>query len=192
MNAQTILTRIERDAREAGAATLREARARAEALEQVSEARVEAARSAAIEQARRDAIELDDRMLRMAKLDSRKALLAAKREVLDQAFAEALARMQAMPADAARAFGMRLLLDAAKGGETLIADENSAWCDAAFVAEANTKLPGGGVTLSKETRALGGGFLLLRGGMEINCSFPAALDVERMRLEAEVAELLFT
>ena len=38
---------------------------------------------------------------------------------------------------------------------------------------------------------LGGGFLLARDGMEVNCSFPAALEAQRPELEAEVASMLF-
>lgn len=195
MNAQSILTRIEQDAREAAAQILRDARAKADAMQKASEAKIERERSEALEQARREALELDDRMQRMAKLDVRKALLAAKRQVLDEAFAKALSKLQAMPDGDAKAFGMRLLLGAAQGDERVVPDEASAWCDAAFIKEANAKLTEagrpGGLTLAPETRKLGGGFVLLRGGMEVQCTYVAALEAGRMDMEADIAALLF-
>lgn len=196
MNADAILKRIEQDARQAAEETLNEAKARAEAIKASYEKKLHAADEAALEQARRDSLALDDRMQRMAELDARKALLADKRAVLDEAFAAALRKMQAMPANKAKAFGLKVLLEAAGGNETVVADKDSAWCDEAFVAEANKALAAAGragkLTLSAEKQALGGGFLLLSGGMEVNCSFPAALQAQRAELEAEVASMLFS
>lgn len=195
MNAQGILDRIEQDAREAAAALIKEAQDKAKELMNVSEGRVERSQREALDQARRDAVALDDRMQRMAKLDARKALLADKRGVLDEAFARAQDLMAAMPEDQARAFGLSMLLDSAAGDETLVPDAASAWCDQAFVDAANAALKSAGkpgtVKLSAERRNLGGGFVLTRGGMEINCSFPAALEARRTDIEAEVAAALF-
>lgn len=195
MNADGILQRIEQDAREAAAAMLREAQLKAEEIRAASDARIERGREAAMEQARGDALALDDRMGRMAKLDARKDLLAAKRGVLDDAFSMALDKMAAMPEDKARAFGLSMLLSSAAGEEVVIPDAASSWCDAAFVASANAALVKAGkpgkLTLSPLKRNLGGGFVLERGGMEVNCSFAAALDARRMDIESEVAAKLF-
>lgn len=195
MNAQGILTRIENDAREAAAGILRDAQRRADEMRALSDEKIEKARAAAQDQARRDAAALDDRMQRMARLDARKELLAAKRVVLEEAFEAALEKMTAMPDQDARAFGMTLLLSAASGNETVIADSGSAWCDARFLEAANAKLreqgKQGALTLSMETRKLGGGFVLERNGMQINCSYQAALEGRRMDIEAEIAALLF-
>ncbi len=196
MNADAILKRIEQEARQAADAALSEARARADALQASCQTKLAQEDEAAMERARKDALALDDRMQRMAELDARKALLREKRIVLDEAFALALKKMQAMPAAQAKRYAMAVLLDAARGDETLIADADSAWCDAAFVREANVALAAAGregkLRLSGEKRALGGGFLLVRGGMEVNCSFEAAIAARRLELEAEVASLLFS
>ncbi len=195
MNAQPILARIEKDARDAAAELLREAQNRAEALRKASESKIEAGRAAAMEQARKDAVALDDRMDRMAKLDARKALLASKRTVLDEAFAKALEKMRAMPESQAKDFGLTQILEVAQGDETLVPDASAKWCNQQFVDEANEALKKvskqAKLTLSKEPRALGDGFLLLRHGMEINCSYQAALETRRLDMEAEIAALLF-
>lgn len=195
MNAESILERIDQGSRETTAGILREAQAKAEAIRKASEEKIAAGRENALEQARLEALALDDRMRRMALLDARKAMLAVKREVLDEAFTSALKKMEAMSDEQARAFGLALLLEAAHGDETLETGDAIAWCDQSFVDEANAALQAvgrlGTITLSSQTRRVSSGFVLIRGGMEINCSFAAALESRRTDLEAEVAGLLF-
>lgn len=195
MNADAILKRIEQDARQAAEATMNDARKRAETVAASWQEKLSKEDAEAMERARKDALALDDRMQRMAELDARKALLADKRTVLDEAFALALEKMQAMPANKARAFALKMLLASARGDETVVADSQCMWLDASFIDEANRALKAAGregrLTLSAEKKQLGGGFLLARDGMEVNCSFPAALEAQRPELEAEVASMLF-
>ena len=136
-----------------------------------------------------------DRMLRMAELDQKKALLSVKRQVIDLAFADALERMAAMGAEQKREYIEKLLLASAQGGEELIPSaEDKALFDPAFMARLNAQLQKAGkaaVTLSSQDRPLGGGFVLKQGGLEINCAFSAVLSQARSALEAEVAAVLF-
>lgn len=195
MNADAILKRIEQDARSAAETTLNDARKRAEATAAAWKEKLDKEDAEAMERARKDALALDDRMQRMAELDARKALLADKRRVLDEAFALALEKMQAMPANKAKAFALKMLLASARGDETVVPDADCKWLDITFIDDANKALRAAGRTgrlsLANETRQLGGGFLLTRDGMEVNCSFPAALEAKRPELEAEVASMLF-
>ena len=195
MNADAILKRIEQDARQSAEATMDDARKRAEALSAARREKLSQEDEAAMAQARKDALALDDRLQRMAELDARKALLAEKRRVLDEAFALALEKMRKMPAARAKEFALRTLLESAQGDETVVADQDSAWLDDAFIAEANKARAASGregkLTLSNEKKALGGGFLLTHDGMEVNCSFPAVLSARRLELEADVASALF-
>ena len=133
-------------------------------------------------------------MLRMAELDQRKALLAAKRAVMDEAFDLALEKMIAMPAAQARAYNLKLLCTLARGGDQLVVGTPApAWLDDSFLEEANRALEqaGGGLTLSPDQPALKGGFVLRREGMELNCSYEALLKTRRLALEGEVAGILF-
>ena len=104
MNADAILKRIEQDARQSAEATMDDARKRAEALSAARREKLSQEDEAAMAQARKDALALDDRLQRMAELDARKALLAEKRRVLDEAFALALEKMRKMPAARAMTF----------------------------------------------------------------------------------------
>ena len=166
MNADAILKRIEQDARQSAEATMDDARKRAEALSAAGVKSFPRGRTRRWAQARKDALALDDRLQRMAELDARKALLAEKRRVLDEAFALALEKMRKMPAARAKEFALRTLLESAQGDETVAADKDSAWLDDAFIAEANKALAASGregkLTLSNEKKGLGGGFLLAR------------------------------
>ena len=50
---------------------------------------------------------------------------------------------------------------------------------------------GGSLTLSGETRAMDGGFVLLYGGIEENCTVRALFDARREALQDQVHALLF-
>lgn len=195
MNAEAITAKILEDARAQAAAALSEAQHKADDLRRRDEAAIEQKRQESEVQADRQAAELRDRMLRMAELDQKKALLSVKRQVIDLAFADALQRMAAMGADQKKDYIEKLLLDSAQGGEELIpSGEDKALFDPAFMARLNAQLQKAGkaaVTLSGQTRPLGGGFVLKQGGLEINCAFSAVLSQARSALEAEVAGVLF-
>lgn len=196
MDAQSIVDRIDRDARAYSTALLQEAKQKAAAIQDASERKIAKEREATLAQTERDITALEDRMQRMALLEARKQDLSAKRAVLDEAFQKTLEKMLNMSQADARAFGLSMLLSCAMGNETVIPDRSSAWCDAAFVSAANSALVKAGkpgqITLSSQKRDVGGGFVLARDGMEINCSFKAAIDTQRLELEAEVATLLFS
>lgn len=195
MNAEAITLKILEDARAQAAQVLRDAHQRADELQAQGDARIETRRLESEAQAEKQADELRDRMLRMAELDQKKALLAAKREVIDQAFEDAGRRMEEMDGAAKKVFMERLLLGSAEGGEEIIPDEKDRGLfDAAYMAHLNgalEKAGKGSVTLSKKSRDLGGGFVLKKGGLEINCAFEAVLRQMRPALEAEVADVLF-
>lgn len=195
MNAEAITLKILEDARAQAAQVLRDAHQRADELQAQGDAQIEARRLESEAQAEKQADELRDRMLRMAELDQKKALLAAKREVIDQAFEDAGRRMEEMDGAAKKAFMGKLLLGSAEGGEEIIPDEKDRGLfDAAYMAHLNDALEKAGkqgVTLSPKSRDLGGGFVLKKGGLEINCAFDAVLRQMRPALEAEVAGVLF-
>ena len=196
MNVQSILDRIGQDAKAAAEATLAQARERAEQMKAQALRAREKAREEALDQARAQAAEAARRMRVMAGLDARKEDLADKRALLDEVFALALSQMNEMPGAQARAHGLQMLLSFSAGGETVIPSVLSPWCDAAFIEEANAALRKagrpGGLSLSQERRDLpSGGFVLHKGGMEMNCTYRAMLETARSGLEAEVAARLF-
>lgn len=196
MNAQAILAKIDEEAREAAATLLREAGERAEAIRAASEERIAKSKEQTLSQAKAEAAALEQRMYRMAQLDERKHLLAAKRQLIDKAFQSALAKMENMPMQTARAFLLSLVKESASGQETLvIGAKHDAWYNPDFLEEANQALIAlgkpGQLTAAPEKRTGCTGFLLASSGMEINCTFEALLEAKRLEMEAEVAAILF-
>lgn len=195
MKADTIIAKIMEDARQSASQTMTDAQARCELLHEEHAKAVQAQLESAMAQARKDCAELRDRMLRVAELDQRKEQLAMKRSVIDAVFDEALANMRRMSPDTARRFIEKLILESAEGGESVVvSEEDKDVFGAEFIAEINGKLAAAGkaeICLAGETRQLGGGVLLSRGGMEINLTYSAVLREQRPALEAEVAAMLF-
>lgn len=197
MNVQPILDRIEQDARADASAILEKAKKRAHSIEEQANEALQRAREEMVENARLQVLEQSKRMISMAELDARKEDLRHKRLLLDEAFSTALIKMNEMPAEKARAYGLSVLLSTSSGDEMVIASTQSPWCDEAFIKEANAALLSAGkkgqLALAQEQAALGsGGFLLRRTGMEMNCTYQAMVEMARPALEAEVAALLFS
>lgn len=196
MNAEPITQKILEDARAAAAATLSAANERAALTRKKAADEMSAKREQVMNQMRLDCVELRSRMLRMAELDQRKLMLAAKREVIDQAFEDALGRMRKMPDEERAAYMQRLLMESAGGDEEIIpSSEDAHLFTPAFMQEINARMKQigrlGALRMATETREMGGGFVLRKGGMEINCSFFAVLSQSKPQLEAEVAGILF-
>ncbi len=196
MNIDAIVGKIAEDARAGAEQTLTAARGKAEALQNAAEQQAQAQREAAEQAAKAQAEELRDRMLRMAALEQRKAQLSAKRAEIDRAFERALEMMRAMPEQDAEALHLRLLMGNARGDEQLLIDaaDVSRFGDA-FMKRANEALVKAGkpgkLTLSNAHRPIGGGFILCRDGLEVNCGYEALLREARGDLEGEVAAILF-
>lgn len=194
MKADTIAQRIVEDARKAAKEALDAANVRAGEMRRAAEAEAEARRAQALERAKADAAEQRERMMRMAELDQRKAMLAMKREMIDSAFDKALEVLIGMPVEQARALNERLLLESARGEmELVIAEADAAVFSAEFLKGVNQKLgeKGARVRLSETRKRERGGFILRQGGMEINCEYRAVVEQLRPSLEADVAQMLF-
>ena len=54
------------------------------------------------------------------------------------------------------------------------------------------KVMGGALVLSEETRDINGGFILIYGGIEENCSFQAMFNSRKDELSDKVHEVLFS
>ena len=192
MNALTICERILSDARQEAQQELSAAREKAAAIRAGFEAQAQADREQALQRARQESEEQRNNMLRMAQLDEKKLDLAMKREVLDEAFESVVQAMCQLDDDRARDFVEGLLLEAAEGECAIVVREEDAHLyDEAFLNRVNGKLQGAHVTLAEERRTIRGGFVLVSGGMEINCAYDAVVLQARSALEAQAAQALF-
>lgn len=148
-------------------------------------------------QAKLDSVEYERRILAVAELDARKRELAAKHEVLDEAFSEAMRRLEQMPDQEYRNIYLRIVLPGiVKGIEKIApAASDAGRLGQAFVDMLNATLmqagKTAGVSLDAPRQDIKTGCVLCDGGMEIDFSSVAVLRNVRERAEGEIARVLF-
>ena len=196
MSLESILEHISKEVEAQRDEILKDAREKREAmLEQAREtARKEA--QALEQRGQDDARARHERIVTLARLESRKRLLAAKQKVMESAFSEALRSLADLPRPQYLELLKGMLLASASGTEEVILSRRDR--DALgeeLVREGNRTLEAasrpGQLRLSAETREITGGFILAGDRVEVNMSFDSALGRVREELEPEVAAVLF-
>ncbi|NLO85840.1 MAG: hypothetical protein GX096_10505 [Clostridiales bacterium] len=196
MNAQTILQKIEDDARLAAQQAGIDAKNNVQEIQTSSIKRIEQMRDQMVKQASVESEALAERMRRMAGLEMRKELLHQKREVMDQAFEDAKVQLCSTEPKQAYKFLLEQAASVAQGDEELIiGEDHPQWFSDEFVSELNSMLKAAGkpaqVTYQSKKRSGVTGAILSRGGTEVFCTFEAMLESMRSNLEAEIAQILF-
>lgn len=168
-------------AAENAAAILRDCQAQADAAAQDSAQRAAAQAAAHLEH-----------LNGSSHLACRQRVLAAKQQLIDEAFARTAQALAALPQAEYVDLLASLAAENGSGDEELLlskADRDAV--GAAVVEAANAKKPGAAFRLSEETRDTGGGLVLRRGRVELNCSFTEKLRQLRQEESSSVAKLLF-
>lgn len=144
------------------------------------------------QRSRQDAEALVERRISGNTMDKGKALLSAKQECIDEAFALAAKKLCELPAEEYAALLAKIVAAAGVGDEELIFSAADAEAvGKAVVQQANALKEGAAFTLSDETRELDGGVVLKRGDVEVNCGFATQLRLLRQTMAADVAAILF-
>lgn len=190
---EKILDRIRDDAQAEADRILAEARSEAADITAAYEARARSEAAEILARGEKAAAQREERLTSVAQLECRKAQLAARQEVVDEAFGLALTKLLALPPEEYAALLVRLAVQAAPngGGKLIFSPSDRARVGKAVVLTANKKLGGGQLTLSGETRPMRGGFVLSNGAVEVNCTFDALIRLERTALAGQVAKVLF-
>lgn len=201
MGVDKIVAKLIADAEAEAARILEEAEREAEEIRKRAEEEAEAAKRPILQAAEKEAERRRRQHLALASLWARNKVLAAKREVLDRVFAEAVDRLARLGAQEYRAFLRELLIRAAETGEEeiLLSPRDAAVFDTNLLEEVNAELRRAGKAGSlrlaqgqaQEGRDLGGGFFLRGRGYEVNVTFATLMRQAREGLETEVAHLLF-
>lgn len=121
-----------------------------------------------------------------ARLDGRKEVLAAKREMLDQAFLEVYGKLCGLDDTALCALYARILRSEAEQGDTIVPCER----DRNAVIKA-VKQSGIDCRVEENNAPTERGFLLIGKGYEKDCSLKAILRDARAAEETKIAEILF-
>ena len=133
-----------------------------------------------------------ERLSGSADMERRQMLLAAKQGCIDETFARAAKALENLPRQDYVALLARLAAENGNGDEELVlsaADRDAV--GPAVGAAANALKPGAAFTLSPESRDLGGGLVLKRGLVEVNCTFDTRLRQLRQEMATDVAQILF-
>lgn len=190
---EKIIGRISDDAQKEIDGVLAEAQRQAAEITAAYAQQAKVESEAILARGEKAAAEWEERLSAVAQLENRKELLGAKQEVIEEAFALALKKLQALPEDKYVALMADLAAQAAKTGkETLIfpaGDREK--LGGKIVAAANAKLGSGALTLSDATRPITGGFVLSDGAVEVNCTFDTLIRLQRGALAGQVAKVLF-
>lgn len=192
-----LINKIIKDAEEKREEILKAAAEEEKAIVGKKVAHAQAEKTQKIERAKSEAVLRRDRIISSATLEVRNKKLAAKQQVISKVFNQALENMKALPQEQYLGFikNSLIALDL-KGYETIkISKHDANKINEAFLAGINKILGSEGKTgnlkLSPDLGDFTGGFIVEKGGIEINYTFEALLDSVKDDLVNEVANILF-
>ena len=189
---EKIVARMEADTQAACDALAASAAENAAAILRDCQAQADAAAQDSVQRAAAQAAAHLEHLNGSSQLACRQRVLAAKQQLIDEAFARTAQALTALPQAAYIDLLASLAAENGSGDEELLlskADRDAV--GAAVVEAANAKKPGAAFRLSEETRDTGGGLVLRRGRVELNCSFTEKLRQLRQEESSAVAQLLF-
>lgn len=194
---EKITQRILQQAQEQAAELRQQAEQAAAQAKQRACAKAEQDAQAIAAQGQTECRERQNRIIAVADLEMRKRRLAAKRQVLDEAFEAARTALAQLPEAEYRALYIKAVLAAVEKGDEQIApaqaDVQRLGQD--FVNLLNQALQRAGrraeVTLAHERTDIAGGCVVCSGGMEVDCSHQALLRAVREKTEGEINHMLF-
>lgn len=180
--------RILSDARSDAEKTLSQANDALNAIRSESEKQLSEERAAF--EAKRDAAvkSILDGWRTRAELDGRKTQLKKKRDMMEKAFSKTYDQLLSLGTAEKSEICRAMLESEAEDGETIIASK----ADFEAVKTALQGFTKAKVTLSDECRDMDGGFLLIGGGYEKDCSYRSLMEELRAEEETAVAAMLFS
>jgi len=196
-NLENLTSKIIQDAELKAENVIKEAKGKE--IEIISK-RVEAAKKAAAtmtENANMEAKSMIDRALSKAELEVRNRKLLAKQQVMDKVFEEAEKRLSKINLETFQEFVKTsiLALDIDGDEKIIMSLDDKAKLPQDFLEKLNKALVSAGkkgnMEFSDETRNLNGGYILAKGGIEINNSFKSMISSLRDELEYGVNKILF-
>lgn len=200
---EKITGQIDADVQKEIGAALDQARAQAKEIEARYESQAQTQGEALRRKGEQDAALRRERLVDVARLEARKTLLAAKQDLVGQAFDLALKKLLELPDQEYIALLAKLAVAASRTGreQVILSQKDRSRYGKQAVTMANDMLAkkagpraaesAGMLTLAGESRPMAGGLILRDGRVETNCSFEVLIHLQRDALSAEVARVLF-
>lgn len=195
--AEKIKERILEEARQQARKNVEQAEREAADMIKDAQKEAEQKKSAILEKARLEAEDRKKRLIAVAELEARKQKLQAKQDVVEEAFAKTLEKLNNLPAAQYQNILIDLIVSSVRTGneQIIVSEKDRRRLTSDFIKSINTQLLNKGINadvkLSEETRPIQGGFILKQGDVEINNSFETIIRMQRDQLEAEVVRVLF-
>ena len=180
-DAQAEIDRILGDARDEAARITANYRAQADAEAQELDAKNE-----------RAAAEKEERLISAAQMKASRLQLAAKQEMVEKAYIQALDKLCAMPKEQYVDVLAKLLVEASSNGkeEAVFSKEDREQVGKAAVEKAN-QISGKQLRLSEESLPIRGGFILKDKNVEVNCTFETLVRLQKAETAGAVVKTLF-
>ena len=200
---EKITGQIDADVQKEIDAALDQARAQAQEIEDRYASQAQTQAEAIRRKGEQDAALRQERLVDVAKLEARKTILAAKQELVGQAFDLALKKLLELPDQEYISLLAKLAVSASRTGreQVILSQKDRSRYGKQAVTMANDMLAkkagpraaenAGMLTLAEEARPMAGGLILRDGRVETNCSFEVLIHLQRDALSAEVARALF-
>jgi len=195
--AQRLRDRITKDAEAEARRILAEGEAEADRIKAEANARARETIKQAEARAADEAREHIRRQISIRELDARKAVLAEKGELMDNAFEKAMQQLRRRDVESDYALTRSLLLKVIIAGDEVIvfSPEDKERIGESFLNGLNRELKQRGlkgeVRVADDTRPMSGGFMLRSGRKEINVTFESMLGQIRDETEIEISDTLF-
>lgn len=190
---EKITARIDAQTQEEIDRLLADAKEQAAQITAQYRAQAETERASLTARSEKAAQEREERLVSVAQMEARKVTLSARQEMVERAYELALKTLCTLPQERYTAVLTDLLVKAAPDGKgsVIFAPSDRERVGAAAVKAANSRLKDGGLTLAEETRPIQGGFILVNGRVETNCTFDTLVRLQRSETAGAVAKQLF-
>lgn len=190
---EKIIAHIQANADAQAAEILAQAEARSAAIREDYEQKAKQAYAERIRAGVKENQDRLDSMERLANMESRKAILALKQDMVAKSFDRAVDQLVALPEAQYIALLAKLAVKASVTGdeEIVLNARDKKAVGEKLVKAANEKLGGGQLRLAKDTGNFKGGLILRRGSIEANCTAELLVDLCREEMAAELAGVLF-
>ena len=175
---------------------LEEAKKEAVEIREAAQEEAQAECTRILERSRAEIKNAEERSVSSCALQKRKVLLETKQEIIAQVLEKAYNTL----AEADEETYFRIIRKmigkyaACQAGEICFSKKDLERMPKGFEEEIQriAKENGGALVLSEETRDINGGFILIYGGIEENCSFQAMFNSRKDELSDKVHEVLFS
>lgn len=147
--------------------------------------------------AKRDGKDLKDRIISRAQLNSRNDVLQLKQEIIQKVLNLASEKVTNMEKSQYENFVETLLLNSDLTGdeEVVLSNKDKTRIDKSLIERVNKKLLGQGkigkLKISEKTADIPSGFVLAKGGLEMNYSIESQIRMMQEELESDIAAQLF-